>query len=153
MRLHTRVMIRDRRQAFLGSQSLRQLELDARREIGVILRDRSAIAALLRVFKEDWAASEPAKRDEETSDRLATKTAKKVAKVVRKNISASPVVKQVVKAVRQKADKKLTKEVEQTVKAAVKVAIGDSVKKATKEAVKTIANTALEPEVAGGQKR
>ncbi|PYX04844.1 MAG: phosphatidylserine synthase [Acidobacteria bacterium] len=152
MRLHTRVMIRDRRQAFLGSQSLRQLELDARREIGVIFRDRSAIAALLRVFKEDWAASEPAKRDA-ASDRLATKTAKKVAKVVRNNISAGPVVKQVVKAVRQKADKKLTKEVEQTVKAAVKVAIGDSVKKATKEAVKTIANTALEPEVAGGQKR
>lgn len=154
MRLHTRVIIRDRRQAFLGSQSLRQLELDARREIGVIFRDHSAIAALLRVFKEDWAASEPAKRDEETSDRLATKTAKKVAKVVRKNISASPVVKQVVKAVRQKADKNLSnKEVEQTVKTAVKVAVGDSVKKATKEAVKTMANTALEPEAAGGPKR
>jgi ATP-binding cassette, subfamily B, bacterial len=34
MRLHTRTIIRDRTQAFVGSQSLRQLELDARREIG-----------------------------------------------------------------------------------------------------------------------
>ena len=32
IRLHARMIIRDRKQAFLGSQSLRQLELDARRE-------------------------------------------------------------------------------------------------------------------------
>ena len=39
MRLHTRTIIRDRHQMFLGSQSLRELELDARREVGVIIRD------------------------------------------------------------------------------------------------------------------
>src|SRR6185437_14788166 len=37
MRLHTRVIIRDSKQAFLGSQSMRKLELDARREIGIIV--------------------------------------------------------------------------------------------------------------------
>src|SRR6201999_3654772 len=57
MRLHTRTIIRDRNDVFLGSQSLRQLELDARREIGVIFRDQSVIAALVRVFEEDWAAA------------------------------------------------------------------------------------------------
>src|SRR5206468_8783060 len=31
MRLHTRTMVRDRRDVFMGSQSLRELELDARR--------------------------------------------------------------------------------------------------------------------------
>ena len=40
MRLHTRTIIRDRSQMFIGSQSLRELELDARREIGIILPDR-----------------------------------------------------------------------------------------------------------------
>lgn len=34
MRLHVRLIIRDRQQAFLGSQSLRREELDSRREIG-----------------------------------------------------------------------------------------------------------------------
>jgi cardiolipin synthase A/B len=38
-RLHTRTIIRDRRQAFIGSQSLRRLELDSRREVGLIVRD------------------------------------------------------------------------------------------------------------------
>ena len=38
-RLHTRTIIRDRRQAFIGSQSLRAAELDSRRELGLIVRD------------------------------------------------------------------------------------------------------------------
>jgi len=38
LRLHTRTIIRDRREAFVGSQSLRALELDERRELGVIVR-------------------------------------------------------------------------------------------------------------------
>ena len=42
MRLHTRSIVRDGRYAFIGSQSLRQLELDARREVGIIFRDPTA---------------------------------------------------------------------------------------------------------------
>ena len=39
LRLHARAIIRDGSRAFIGSQSLRKLELDARREIGVIIND------------------------------------------------------------------------------------------------------------------
>jgi cardiolipin synthase len=39
-RLHTRTIIRDRHQAFIGSQSLRAAELDSRRELGLVVRDR-----------------------------------------------------------------------------------------------------------------
>ena len=57
LRLHTRTIIRDRKDAFIGSQSLRQVELDARREIGVIFRDASAVKDMVHTFEEDWAAS------------------------------------------------------------------------------------------------
>jgi cardiolipin synthase len=56
-RLHARVIIRDGRHAFLGSQSLRQLELDARREVGVIVDDASVMKQLVSVFESDWAAA------------------------------------------------------------------------------------------------
>ena len=61
IRLHTRTIIRDRTQAFLGSQSLRQLELDARREIGMIFRDASGIKQAIRIFEEDWAETDTGK--------------------------------------------------------------------------------------------
>ena len=51
MRLHTRTMIRDGRQMFVGSQSLRELELDARREIGIIVADRRIIATVIEDFR------------------------------------------------------------------------------------------------------
>ena len=43
MRLHCRAMVRDGLDVFMGSQSLREEELDERREVGVIVSD-SAIA-------------------------------------------------------------------------------------------------------------
>ena len=49
-RLHTRTMIRDRRRAFVGSQSLRAAELDSRREVGLIVRDPKAVKALIDTF-------------------------------------------------------------------------------------------------------
>ena len=57
MRLHTRTIIRDRRQAFVGSQSLRTLELDSRREIGLIIRDPKAVKQLIDTFESDWTAA------------------------------------------------------------------------------------------------
>jgi hypothetical protein len=38
-RLHVRAIVRDGRRAFVGSQSLRKVELDERREVGIIIRD------------------------------------------------------------------------------------------------------------------
>jgi phosphatidylserine/phosphatidylglycerophosphate/cardiolipin synthase-like enzyme len=53
--LHLRAIVQDGRRAFVGSQSLRRLELEARREVGVIFRDASVIARMTAVFEEDWA--------------------------------------------------------------------------------------------------
>ena len=61
-RLHVRAIIRDGARAFLGSQSLRTLELDKRREIGVLITERAAVRGMLAVFDADW--------------KLATKAAK-----------------------------------------------------------------------------
>jgi cardiolipin synthase len=57
MRLHVRAMIRDGRRAFIGSQSLRRLELDERREVGVMVRDVKIVKRLERLFKSDWEKS------------------------------------------------------------------------------------------------
>jgi cardiolipin synthase A/B len=136
MHLHTRTIIRDGRQAFIGSQSLRQLELDARREVGVIFHDHSTIASLLRIFKEDWAASEAESDTHARAAQLSVnKAGKQLAKVVSKSLSAASVVKQVVKAVGNKKNQKLNgKQVEETVKKAVKQAVKTTVKEAAKEA-------------------
>jgi cardiolipin synthase len=56
LRLHVRAVVRDRKTAFVGSQSLRKLELDKRREVGVITKDRRAVAQIARVFETDWKA-------------------------------------------------------------------------------------------------
>ena len=54
-RLHVRAIVRDGRRAFVGSQSLRKLELDERREVGLIVRDAPIVREIQRVFEEDWA--------------------------------------------------------------------------------------------------
>jgi len=54
-RLHVRALIRDGKQAFVGSQSLRARELDQRREIGIIINEPRVVKGLLSVFEEDWA--------------------------------------------------------------------------------------------------
>ena len=60
LRLHVRAIIRDGAAFFVGSQSLRKLELDGRREVGVIVNDAKAAKKLLAVFETDWTASAPA---------------------------------------------------------------------------------------------
>lgn len=52
--LHAQAIIRDEESVFLGSQSLRQAELDRRREVGVIIDDCEVINHLLLVFEMDW---------------------------------------------------------------------------------------------------
>ena len=60
-RLHARVIIRDGEAAFLGSQSLRTVELDARREVGLFVRDRGVVRGLRDVFEQDWSLTDRAK--------------------------------------------------------------------------------------------
>jgi cardiolipin synthase len=54
MKLHVRCMIRDRKTAFVGSQSLRKLELDHRREVGLITKDVRTVSRMAGVFEQDW---------------------------------------------------------------------------------------------------
>ncbi len=57
MKLHVRCIVRDRQAAFVGSQSLRKLELDQRREVGLITKDRRTVSQIGRVFDVDWKAN------------------------------------------------------------------------------------------------
>ena len=59
-RLHVHALIRDGRRAFVGSQSLRKLELDQRREVGLIVRDRAVVRKLQKIFERDWRRTEEA---------------------------------------------------------------------------------------------
>ena len=63
MRLHVRAMIRDGKMVFIGSQSLRKLELDKRREVGVLIASTPIAKKMQAVFEADWKASAPAKAD------------------------------------------------------------------------------------------
>lgn len=61
LRLHARCIIRDSEQAFVGSQSLRRLELDGRRELGIIVAHRQSVRRMQAIFEEDWAMTDAAK--------------------------------------------------------------------------------------------
>lgn len=69
LRLHARAMVRDGDTAFVGSQSLRAMELDARREIGLIVKEPKTVKRLLETFEADWAKTD-----------LAAKEAKEIKK-------------------------------------------------------------------------
>lgn len=62
LRLHVRAIIRDGSDAFIGSQSLRKLELDGRREIGVIVEDERIAKKLREVFEADWVLTPESKQ-------------------------------------------------------------------------------------------
>ena len=62
-RLHVRAIIRDGQQAFVGSQGLRKLELDGRREVGLIVKDPKVVARMAAVFEEDWSQTDRARQD------------------------------------------------------------------------------------------
>jgi phosphatidylserine/phosphatidylglycerophosphate/cardiolipin synthase-like enzyme len=54
-RLHVRVIVRDGSRAFIGSQSLRALELDKRREVGVFVKGAALVKEISATFEADWA--------------------------------------------------------------------------------------------------
>ena len=142
MRLHTRTIIRDGKQAFIGSQSLRELELGARREVGVIFRDAKIVAKIEKIFQDDWAAVERAATEratdqprEETAP--ADKVAKKIAKAVTKDLPpVAPVLRVLVRElVGANGDMDLDATV---VEASVKDAVKEAVKEAVRDAVETV---------------
>jgi phosphatidylserine/phosphatidylglycerophosphate/cardiolipin synthase-like enzyme len=80
-RLHIRAIIRDGKRAFLGSQSLRRLELEKRREVGVIVTDEEVVAQMKEIFEEDWAQTD--------SGRKRLKKEKKAEKKEEKQLAAA----------------------------------------------------------------
>jgi phosphatidylserine/phosphatidylglycerophosphate/cardiolipin synthase-like enzyme len=62
-RLHIRAIVRDGTRAFLGSQSLRKLELEKRREVGVIVVEAPAVRQMKAIFEQDWAETATGRKD------------------------------------------------------------------------------------------
>lgn len=80
-RLHVRSMIRDGDTGFVGSQSLRALELDARREVGIITRDPKVVKRMTEVFEEDWAKTEIGKKETKHFEKEQKQSEEVVAEV------------------------------------------------------------------------
>jgi phosphatidylserine/phosphatidylglycerophosphate/cardiolipin synthase-like enzyme len=87
-RLHVRAMIRDGRRAFVGSQSLRRLELEKRREVGVIITDEIVVRQLQSVFESDWALTQSGKKKAKKAEKAEkagkAEKAEKAAKAEKK---------------------------------------------------------------------
>ena len=149
IRLHTRTIIRDRRQAFVGSQSLRTAELDSRREVGLIIQDPKAVKHLIETFEADWkkpvtrAAPAPEVTDAPGEEATAA-TTKEIAKAIEVfTKELQPLAATVKKAVRQAVTKAgddvlHDKDVKDTMKQVVKVAVKEAVKEAVNDAQKTV---------------
>jgi cardiolipin synthase len=60
LRLHVRAIVRDGKTAFVGSQSLRKLELEGRREVGIIIQNGAIVRKIQAVFESDWQKSKKA---------------------------------------------------------------------------------------------
>ena len=135
-RLHLRAMLRDGNTAFVGSQSLRKLELEARREIGVIFRDKKIVRRMEDVFEKDWKSSEPIVEDTKLVSALVV-PAKKVAKEVSRQIAIKPVVEQVIEKVIDPKDPTPFEpdEVAQTVREAFHEEVQEAVQEALKDVV------------------
>jgi phosphatidylserine/phosphatidylglycerophosphate/cardiolipin synthase-like enzyme len=145
-RLHTRTIIRDRRQAFVGSQSLRSEELDKRRELGLIIHDAKAVKIMIDTFESDWVGTtvkerpastrEPAVPANEPAAASVKETAKAVQVFTKELDPLSVSVKKAVrKAVAKAGDDVLhDKDVKDTMKKVVKKAVKEAVKEAIHDA-------------------
>jgi phosphatidylserine/phosphatidylglycerophosphate/cardiolipin synthase-like enzyme len=134
-RLHTRTIIRDRCEGFVGSQSLRKAELNSRREVGVIVRDSKVISGLIDTFEADWSAKE-------TIESVATLKAARHA--LKKNLKANmkklspldPLVREALREVVSKTDGSATlttREMKETVEKAVREAVRERVQEMLSE--------------------
>jgi len=135
MRLHTRTIIRDGHQAFVGSQSLRPAELDSRREVGLIVRESRIVKKLLATFEADWssdgALEEEAPKEEAPTPARKKETEKALAVLVQELRPLTGTVKKAVKKVVAQAGEEVLQD--KMVKSTVKKVIKKAVKKAVKE--------------------
>jgi polyphosphate kinase len=140
IRLHTQAIIRDRQQAFVGSQSLRPAELDSRREVGLIVHEAKVVKGLVETFESDWASRNTAEDQataREAPPAVPKKDAKKALQVFVKELRplTTTVKKAAKKAVaRGGVEVFEDKQVRDTVKGIVKKAVKKAVKEAVREA-------------------
>lgn len=132
LRLHTRTIICDRREAFVGSQSLRKIELDERRELGVIVSGPKTMSRLVDTFDADWSSKERSDNPEATAKELKKAVKSAAAELTYLN----PIVRQAVKDVVKKTGG------EDLDPAAVQESIQIAVKEAVRERVQEIMNEA-----------
>ena len=78
-RLHIRAIIRDGKRAFMGSQSLRRLELEKRREVGVIITDETVVREMKEVFEDDWAQTPSGRKQLKKEKKAEKKEVKQLA--------------------------------------------------------------------------
>jgi phosphatidylserine/phosphatidylglycerophosphate/cardiolipin synthase-like enzyme len=155
-RLHTRTIIRDRRQAFVGSQSLRTAELNSRREVGLIVRHPLVVKRLIETFESDWTRpgtkSVPAPPDVVTEPvaEPAAASPREIAKAVQVfTKELQPLAASVKKAVREAVatageDVLHDRDVKDTMKKVVKQAIKEAVKDAVHEAQEALPQRSVE---------
>ncbi len=141
MRLHVRCIIRDGSWVFVGSQSLRTLELDARREAGIIVRDANVVSRLAKTFWDDWESKEQPAEDsagamEEEEPASVFKVAKKVGKAIANGLPAvTPVVEKTMRELAIDPPVLKQEQIEETVKDAVRDAVREAVRDLVEEAV------------------
>jgi cardiolipin synthase len=134
-RLHTRTIVRDGHQMFLGSQSLRELELDARREVGVIIHDSKLVNAVIRTFEADWdSAAVKTEASPQPDASPISETAAKVANAVVRELP--PVADVVTKVVQESVGDTVDVEIDHKV---VEATVMKAVKKAVRAVVKGVA--------------
>ncbi len=150
MRLHTRTIIRDGSQAFIGSQSLREMELGSRREVGIIFRDKKIVNTLAKIFQDDWdaierAAQQPVPEDRAgafRSNRKRSSSLKWPRKSPRQSRKDLPPVTPVLRVV---VGNWLARTVNHDLEAAMlEESVEDAVKEAVKEAVRDAVETVVE---------
>ncbi len=134
LRLHTRTIIRDGREAFVGSQSLRMAELDSRREVGIIVRDSKVVHSLIKAFEADWARKKIAVGAQDTPRQIK----QKLKTMVKKLSPLSPLVKEAVSDVVSMVGSKTLDSAE------IKVTVEKAVKEAVRERVSEMLNESVE---------
>jgi phosphatidylserine/phosphatidylglycerophosphate/cardiolipin synthase-like enzyme len=137
MRFHTRAILRDRREAFLGSQSLREAELDSRRELGILVDDHDIVHSLVKVFESDWAGLVPAREGSRKATAHDGKALKKAVKAIVRDLPLAPIVENALKHAVSQVPKfelrgnDLRHDLTDVVKEAVEDAVSGMVKKRT----------------------
>jgi phosphatidylserine/phosphatidylglycerophosphate/cardiolipin synthase-like enzyme len=74
LRLHVRAIIRDGKHVFVGSQSMRRLELNSRREVGLIITNPTVGRRMSQVFDADWEEA-ATKKDLKAAEEVETASA------------------------------------------------------------------------------